>query len=228
MEWSPTHTTAVEVKLNPDSVNIYGAIELDEATLCFPFPLVSTSSCFPESAMAPSSSKFPEVPPSLPIPPPLPTPASLSVPSLLVPVRSPIHPSAPLCWMDAHASFQSRASVWQEDPLAPWQSSEPSNPPRPFSFSLAPCSLSSTKVHQSSDSTGLPCPSGPTLVRCRPYYTTVFHCSGCASSLHPSGSVGLLLPSSVVLVRAPSSYTPACHLHLDPASLYFRLGPPGL
>lgn len=138
MEWSPTHITAVEVKLNPASVDIYGAIELDYATLCFPFPLVSTSSCSPESAMVPSSSKIPEVPLSLPLPPPLATPASLSVPPLLVPVRSSIHPSAPLSCMDAHASFQSPASVWQEDPQALWQSSEPLNPPRPSDPSASP------------------------------------------------------------------------------------------
>lgn len=83
---------------------------------------------------------------------------------------------------------------------------------RPFSISLAPRSLSSTGVRQSSDSTWLPRPSSLALVRCHPHYTTVFHFSGCASSLHPSGYIGLLLPSSVALVLTSSgSARPAEH-----------------
>ncbi len=86
-----------------------------------------------------------------------------------------------------------------------------------FSSSLAPHSLSSTGVWQSSDSTGLPHSCGSNLVSQCPASTLIFHSSGFASSLHLSGSTLVLCRTSFALdFQAP-------RLHLSLASLRLRL-----
>lgn len=82
---------------------------------------------------------------------------------------------------------------------------------------LAPPSLGSTLDHWPYGSTGLPCPSGSTLIRRRLTYTPL-PCkpSACVPSLHPYGSVWLHLLCAV---------SPFLWLRMAPPSLRLHLGP---
>ncbi len=75
---------------------------------------------------------------------------------------------------------------------------------------MAHSSVLSTMAHQSTSSTGLPRPSGSTLIGRRPALSSGLNFSGFTLSLRSPGSVGLLRPS--------------LRLHLGPLSLQLHCG----
>lgn len=77
---------------------------------------------------------------------------------------------------------------------------------RPVGSALAPHTLSSTGDCRPHGSTGLPHPSGITLVSCCSACAMDFQAFSCASSLQPFGSIWLLLPSGSALVLSRTAF----------------------
>lgn len=108
-------------------------------------------------------------------------PCCLPTPLSLYPLLA---PSSPL---DSHASLVPHSTSAPHWATSPPRASRTIAPLRPVS-ALAMRSLSSPVVRHHSGSTGLPLPSGYTLVSHHYGFAAYFRGYGCASSLHPFGS----------------------------------------
>ncbi|KAI2652954.1 Gasdermin-E [Labeo rohita] len=139
-----------------------------------------------------------KLPDCLDFPPTLPLSivSAASVPPPLCPGNPSAHPQPTISAVGSLQVCQSPSVSWLEDPSSP----PPASVLRPSGSTPALSSLISTVARWPTSSTGLPRPSGSTLVGRCPAFASGLRSSSSASSLHPTGSVGLLPPSSSTFV----------------------------